>query len=134
MPHLIDKETGLCVVCQRHDIAAIKEGQKFKRKEFDIRKLAIECMSDRNDPNYKEILDRYYIKSDEVNGKNVEILDEKGLNSGIVISDNLPLKGKLRKEAQNAVQAIEENTSSSVYRKDSKNNWRETLRKVCLSD
>ncbi|RNA44763.1 hypothetical protein BpHYR1_048026 [Brachionus plicatilis] len=62
MPHLIDRETGLCSVCQRLQIAAIKEGKKFKRQTYDVRKLAIDNLTSKSDPNYKAIIDRHYVK------------------------------------------------------------------------
>lgn len=62
MPHLIDKETGLCVVCNRLEIAAIKEGKKYKRQVYDVRKLAIDKITNKDDPNYKTIIDRHYVK------------------------------------------------------------------------
>jgi hypothetical protein len=62
MPHVIDKETGLCVVCKRLDIAAIKEAKKYKRQNYDIRKMAIDNMIDKKDPNYRIVTDRHYVK------------------------------------------------------------------------
>lgn len=61
MPHLIDRETGLCQICKKGEIAAIKEGRKFKRQTYDIRKAAVESMTHKEDPNYHLITDRHYI-------------------------------------------------------------------------
>ena len=65
MPHLIDKETGLCVVCQRLELAAIREGKKYKRQNYDLRKFTIEETFDPKDPHYRDILNRHYVKYDE---------------------------------------------------------------------
>jgi hypothetical protein len=62
MPHVIDKDTGLCIVCNRLEIAAIKEGQKYKRQQYDVRKLAIDRITDKQDPNYRAITNRHYVK------------------------------------------------------------------------
>jgi hypothetical protein len=62
MPHVIDKDTGLCIVCNRLEIAAIKEGKKFKRQQYDVRKLAIDRITDQSDPNYRTITNRHYVK------------------------------------------------------------------------
>jgi hypothetical protein len=61
MPHLIDKETGLCEICNRLEIAAIKEGKKYKRKNYDIRKHAITNLTHKDDPEYRKITDRHYV-------------------------------------------------------------------------
>jgi hypothetical protein len=68
MPHLKDKETGLCLICHRNQIAAIKENQKFKRNDYEIRKFAINCLINKDDPknpNYRAIVDRHYVKLNE---------------------------------------------------------------------
>ena len=62
MPHVVDKETGLCIVCNRLEIAAIKEGKKYKRQQYDVRKLAIDRITDKQDPNYRAITNRHYVK------------------------------------------------------------------------
>ena len=62
MVHLIDKTTGLCVVCQRQDLAVSTEAKKFGRQNYDLRQLAIDVITDKNDPKYREILDRHYLK------------------------------------------------------------------------
>ena len=51
-------------MCRRLDIAAIKEGKKYKRQNYDVRKLAVEKKTDRNDPNYRNITDRHYVSLD----------------------------------------------------------------------
>ena len=56
---------GLCVVCNRLEIAAIKEGKKYKRQNYDVRKLAMEKTTNRNDPNYRAIMDRHYVSLDK---------------------------------------------------------------------
>lgn len=65
MPHVIDPETGLCVICRKGDIAAIKEGRKFKRDHYDIRKAEVERVTNTNDPNYHTITDRHYVTYDD---------------------------------------------------------------------
>lgn len=62
MPHVIDRETGLCSVCKRREIAAIKEGRKYNRLNYDVRKTVIENITHKSDPNYRAITDRHYIK------------------------------------------------------------------------
>ena len=65
MPHVIDPDTGLCVICKKGDIAAIKEGRKFKRDHYDIRKAEVERVTNVNDPNYHTITDRHYVTYDD---------------------------------------------------------------------
>lgn len=64
MPHVLDPETGLCQICKKGEIAAIKEGRKFKRDHYDIRKAAVERVTDTKDPNYHAITDRHYVTYD----------------------------------------------------------------------
>lgn len=65
MPHLKDRETGLCLICHRNQIAAIKESQKFKRNNYEIRKFAIDNFLNKDDPNYRAIVDRHYVRLNE---------------------------------------------------------------------
>lgn len=65
MPHIIDRETGLCTICKKAEIAAIKEGRKFKRNSYDVRKAAVERMTNKTDPNYHSITDRHYVTYDD---------------------------------------------------------------------
>ena len=62
MPHIYDKATGLCLVSDRAELAAIREGKKFKRNNYDLRKTAIDQMTDREDPNYRNIINRHYVR------------------------------------------------------------------------
>ena len=65
MPHVIDRETGLCSICKKSEIAAIKEGRKFKRHSYDVRKAAVQAMTTKYDPNYHSITDRHYVTYDD---------------------------------------------------------------------
>lgn len=65
MPHILDPETGLCQICKKGEIAAIKESRKFKRDSYDVRKAAVERLTQKTDPNYHTITDRHYVKYDE---------------------------------------------------------------------
>lgn len=62
MPHVLDPDTGLCTICKKSQIALIKESQKYKRQQYDIRKAAVNQMTRQQDPNYHQITDRHYIK------------------------------------------------------------------------
>ena len=70
MPHIYDKATGLCLVCDRAEIAAIREGKKFKRNNYDLRKTVINQLTDREDPNYRNIINRHYVRDNDNNHAN----------------------------------------------------------------
>jgi hypothetical protein len=61
MPHLIDKDTGLCLVCQRLEIAALKERSKFKRIKYDVRQFYIDQITNKSDPNRRRIVNNQYV-------------------------------------------------------------------------
>jgi hypothetical protein len=52
----------LCVICNRLEIAAIKEGKKYRRQDYDVRKLALENITHKEDPEYRKYTDRHYVK------------------------------------------------------------------------
>ena len=65
MPHLIDEKTGLCTVCQRLHIAAIKESQRFNRPQYNSRKESFKKISDKlkkhcNDPSLIRVVSNNY--------------------------------------------------------------------------
>ena len=57
MPHLIDKNTGICVICNRKDFTELGDD-----KSFDLRELAIDCINDTDDSKYRALLEHYYLK------------------------------------------------------------------------
>jgi hypothetical protein len=61
MGHIKDKETGLCIVCDRLKIAAYNEGKKYRRQSYDIRQIALDRKELKSDPNYRTIIDRHKI-------------------------------------------------------------------------
>ena len=66
MPHLIDKESGLCTICQRLDFAAYREGKKYKRLYYDVRKYSLNEITDPSDPLYRRICNHHYIKRNDL--------------------------------------------------------------------
>lgn len=132
MPHLIDKETGLCVVCQRQDYAAIQEGKKFGRKNYDVRQLALDVITNKDDPHYREILERHYIKQSEFGGNN-ETQHSHEDHPKIILSEKLPIREKI--VANSNFEENEDHIHADPnfiddLRQPSRNKWRETLRKV----
>lgn len=134
MPHLIDRETGLCSVCQRLQIAAIKEGKKYKRQTYDVRKLAIHNLTSKSDPNYKTIIDRHYVKYkdsfDEYKNAHRKSSIEYGLRPTFMKKlslDNGLVYGDLSEESDNY-----EKDQRLTQRSKHRNNYdyREVLRKV----
>lgn len=130
MPHLIDKETGLCSICQRLQIAAIREGKKYKRQAYDIRKLAIDNITNKNDPNYKAIVDRHYVKYkdsfDQYNSYRKSSI-KYGLRPTFtkkISFDNSLVNEQLSNDHDF------ESKSYKGSRYSGSNNYRETLRKV----
>ena len=67
MPHLIDEETGLCMVCQRLKLAAVKESQRFNRPNYNARKESVKKISDKlkkycNDPSLIRVVSNNYVQ------------------------------------------------------------------------
>lgn len=66
MPHhLIDDITGLCTVCQRLKIAAIKESSKYNRPKYNSRKESFTIISNKlkkhcNDPSLIRVVSNNY--------------------------------------------------------------------------
>lgn len=130
MPHIIDKETGLCSICQRLQIAAIKEGKKYKRQAYDVRKLAIESITNKNDPNYKFIVDRHYVKYKD-SFDHYNSIRKSSIKYGLrptftkkISFDNNLVNEKLENNSDF------ESRSNLGSRYSSSNNYRESLRKV----
>ena len=74
MPHLIDKDTVLCLVCQRLELAALKERSKFKRIKYDVRQFYIDQITDKSDPNYRRIVNNHYVQMDDENYEKLQRL------------------------------------------------------------
>ena len=151
MPHLIDRETGLCIVCQRNELAAIKEGKKYKRQQYDLRKFTVEETFDPKDPNYREILNRHYVKYDEYMDQSLIQKHEdemrqvqgKTLEKKIILSDTLPVDNDELITSDKRVTSALDSARFSVASTDKipvngdvtmfNKGYRETLRKVSAS-
>ncbi|CAF0882411.1 unnamed protein product [Brachionus calyciflorus] len=141
MPHLIDKETGLCSVCKRLEIAAIKEGKKYKRQTYDVRKLAIDNLTSKDDPNYKAIIDRHYVKykdSFDEPIKHRKNVYQSTYTKRLSFDNNLvyeELLGDEEDEDEYELISSRQDHSSrlEVNSRNNNNDYREVLRKVNLA-
>ena len=90
MPHLIDKETGLCIICQRLKLAAIKEANKYKKLDYEARKKTVEKLQKFvKDPAYKRVINNNYFETYQ--HKN-NLYDFSNQDRDVVIVKNLPKK------------------------------------------
>ena len=133
MPHIIDKETGLCTICQRNEVAAIREGRKYRRQNYDVRKLTLDVITDKNERNYRKIVERHYLNND--------IAPKTTPREGdIFVSDKIPKLRKGRLVLDELEQEILKENGSNIsnslddLRPKSRNTWRDTLRRVNLID
>ena len=135
MPHLIDKETGLCTICKRLEIAAIREGKKFKRHVYDVRKLAIDNLTSKEDPNYKTIVDRHYVKyKDPFYEKNKSSSLRSILRPTFTHKiDKISLSEDFFDEDLPSPVSRNINTKSRLILPPIKNDYREILRKVNIA-
>ena len=88
MPHLIDEETGLCTVCQRLQIAAIKESSKFNRPKYNSRKESFRIISNKlkkycNDPSLIRVVSNNYA---EYSNKDNNFYDFGDENQNVTIT------------------------------------------------
>ena len=106
--HLIDDETGLCTVCQRLKIAAIKESSKYNRPKYNSRKESFTIISNKlrkhcNDPslirvvsnNYAEYANKdnnFYDMGDEHQNITITRRAKEKVDTSIKYSNQLNLK------------------------------------------
>jgi hypothetical protein len=116
MPHLIDKESGLCTICQRLNFAAYKEGKKYKRLYYDVRKFSLDEITDPSDPIYRRVCNHHYIKRNDwknIVGFNSLSYDKSSRwknhitekDENLIISDRLALRRTFSYYEQNSSQA-----------------------------
>ena len=89
MPHLIDKETGLCQVCQRLKLAGVRDMKVHKRLNYEARKKAVEKIATTiKDPRYKRIVNNNYVHYDTQKNNYFNMNEED--RTGVTITQRLP--------------------------------------------
>jgi hypothetical protein len=136
MPHLIDKETGLCIVCKRNEISAIKEGKKYKRQNYDLRKVAIEKITNTQDPNYRAILDRHKVQYEDTldeSQKRKPLYNLSNSRRRASFIKNHALNAEITNEEIQEIIAKKEQPDENIFTERKKNNNRDNLRKVLIT-
>ena len=84
MVHLVDEQTGLCVVCQRRKLACLREQQKYNKPKYDLRKKNVLKITEKiNNLSLRRVINNNYVQYDD---KHSNFYDFEDKNKKIVLT------------------------------------------------
>jgi hypothetical protein len=84
MVHLVDEQTGLCVVCQRRKLACLREQQKYNKPKYDLRKKNVLKITEKmNNLSLRRVVNNNYVQYDD---KHSNFYDFEDKNKKIVLT------------------------------------------------